>query len=274
MPTRATPMMLLREQYPDVEPDLFEQAQDYYASAIITATPTGYTFPPTPAYPVGVTVNHGKCSCYDDVFDNDVEWVCAHLLAVELSTLSQESATTMDNQIPSPLMPPPALGDPHSINVFATDGDGFSWQITLRSSSTIADVDHLFACARYAKEKIMKYGWKPNKTGVQASVAAPVAHKDPGAVASQPERKSEALTFMCDTMGAIVNNGKSYWKIRGGPFAKFGVTVWEEVLEDAGFFKHKLDAMQTYNLKGWQAEYLLKEDGKPDKVTRLLKKES
>lgn len=85
----------------------------------------------------------------------------------------------------------------------------------------------------------------------------------PAPVAHAPQ----LLTFNCTSLGASVNDGKAYWKVKGGKFEKFGVTVWPEVLEAAGFID--LDPMQTYSLAGYVATYSAKDDGKPDKVTAI-----
>lgn len=85
----------------------------------------------------------------------------------------------------------------------------------------------------------------------------------PAPVAHAPQ----SLSFNCTSLGATVNDGKAYWKVKGGKFEKFGVTVWPEVLEAAGFID--LDPMQTYSLTGYVATYSAKDDGKPDKVTAI-----
>lgn len=80
---------------------------------------------------------------------------------------------------------------------------------------------------------------------------------------------SGALTFRAKTMEATINGGKAYWKVKGGKFDKFGITIWPEVLEDAGFNLEELDPMKVYQLDAYVAAYTLKEDGKPDKIVKL-----
>lgn len=84
-----------------------------------------------------------------------------------------------------------------------------------------------------------------------------------------PTKASHSESFQAESMEATVNKGKAYWKVKGGKFAKFGVTIWPEVLEDAGFNLDELDTDSSYNLSGYVASYSLKEDGKPEKVTKL-----
>jgi hypothetical protein len=81
---------------------------------------------------------------------------------------------------------------------------------------------------------------------------------------------SSELTFAADTLAASILDGKVYWKVKGGKFAKFGVMVWPEVLEAAGFFVGDLDPMQTYPMKPYIASYITKDGSdKPDKVIKL-----
>lgn len=80
---------------------------------------------------------------------------------------------------------------------------------------------------------------------------------------------SVAGGFPADELTATVNDGKRYWKVRGGQFAKFGVTVWPETLKAAGFDPDALDPMKPVSLAGWTAWYVVNEEGKAQKVTRL-----
>ena len=75
-------------------------------------------------------------------------------------------------------------------------------------------------------------------------------------------------TLAVESLVATVNQGKTYWKCRGGQFSKFGITVWPEVLEAANI--KNLDSLKIYAMNGWHAEYILK-DGKAEKVTKLTK---
>lgn len=76
--------------------------------------------------------------------------------------------------------------------------------------------------------------------------------------------------FTADKMTATVNDGKAYWKVRGGMFQKYGVTIWPEVLEAAGFDAAAMDPLTVYDLAGWTAVYILNEDGNAQKVTQLI----
>ena len=75
--------------------------------------------------------------------------------------------------------------------------------------------------------------------------------------------------FVVDTFIANVVSGKVYWKAKGGPFKQFGVTVWPEVFAAAGITN--LDPMRENPVQGYKALYVNNEQGKPQKVTALLK---
>jgi hypothetical protein len=92
---------------------------------------------------------------------------------------------------------------------------------------------------------------------------AQVVEAAPPAAASQP-------TFMVEKIVATVDAeaGKTYWRVKGAEFQKFGVIIYPEVLEAAGL---KLDPLKVFSEAGWMAVYSLKENGTPKKVTRLYR---
>lgn len=91
-----------------------------------------------------------------------------------------------------------------------------------------------------------------------------------GGGAHQPIQAMHGPTqsFTAELLAATVDKGKTYWKVQGGVFSKFGVTVWPEVLAAAGF--GDLNPMQTYDLTGYTAVYVLNEEGKAQKVIQLI----
>jgi hypothetical protein len=64
---------------------------------------------------------------------------------------------------------------------------------------------------------------------------------------------------------------KVYWKVQGGQFSQYGVTVWPEVLEAAGLSGVLEHPPQEYDLAGYTAYYTLNDEGKPKKVVNLAK---
>lgn len=89
----------------------------------------------------------------------------------------------------------------------------------------------------------------------------------PGAPApAQPVNGGQA-SFLVDKITATVDDGKAYWRVKGGEFQKWGVIVYPEVLEAAGL--GELNPLKPFSEPGMVAHYSLKEDGKPKKVTKL-----
>ena len=71
--------------------------------------------------------------------------------------------------------------------------------------------------------------------------------------------------------GGCMSGGKTYWKVKGGPYAKFGVTIWPETLAKAGINPEELDPGDEYPLYGYVAHFQLNDEGKPQKVVALVK---
>ncbi len=89
--------------------------------------------------------------------------------------------------------------------------------------------------------------------------------------ASAPARVADSaptrLTFRAERLIGESKGGKTYWKVTGGQFAKFGVRIWPEVMEAAGIEVDALDPAQEYEL-AMTAVYEEK-DGKPSRVILL-----
>lgn len=86
---------------------------------------------------------------------------------------------------------------------------------------------------------------------------------------TEPAPAPAALTFPVDQITATVSDGKAYWRVKGGEFQKWGVIVYPEVIEAAGI--GELNPLKPFTEAGWIASYTLKENGKPKKVTRLMR---
>lgn len=95
---------------------------------------------------------------------------------------------------------------------------------------------------------------------------APAAPRTP---AARPAAQAGPLTFPAKVLTGEIKSGKVYWKIAGGMFVKYGVRVWPEVLEAAGFDLELLDPNDVTPMDGLTAVYEVNEDGQPTKVTSL-----
>jgi len=109
-----------------------------------------------------------------------------------------------------------------------------------------------------ALEWLIEHGYSPANGG---------GHEVAAAV---PETQATGQ-FAAEYMTATVDDGKAYWKVKGGIYRKFGVIVWPEVLETAGFDVDELNPLKQIDLTGWTAVFNVKENGQPHKVIKLSK---
>jgi hypothetical protein len=57
--------------------------------------------------------------------------------------------------------------------------------------------------------------------------------QQPAAVSPPPikgrgNNQLQELTFQASQLVATVNDSKTYWKVKGGKFTKYGVTIWPD----------------------------------------------
>ncbi len=154
---------------------------------------------------------------------------------------------------------------------------GFVWSMTIRAG---LPTSWAVRAMRQTREVIRAFeadakanGWSPISDGRDvATMPAVPSRPQPQSVtpATPPAAPPMAEdTFQCATLSASITDGKIYWKVKGGRFSQYGVTVWPEVLEAAGFTN--LDPLTPYNLAGWTATIAVTSEGKAQKVTRLSK---
>jgi hypothetical protein len=170
---------------------------------------------------------------------------------------------------------------------FETPG-GFIWSLTLRAGLQPELARLALTQVREEIELFEKgaaaHKWLPVADGrdvtalrahtgspqAQPSAPPPTRGNTPPPAASNGGNGS--LSFDAETLAANVSGGNTYWKVKGGKFARWGVTIWPEVLTDAGFDPDSLDPMQDYDLNGYIAHYVVNENNKPQKVITLERK--
>ena len=145
---------------------------------------------------------------------------------------------------------------PASATVKAVVG-GRDWMLTMRADTVRELVERVNTLN----------GWLDSHADAALNVEQPRTQATPPVAPIQSANGVQ--TFAAESLSATVTDGKPYWKVKGGRFKKFGVTVWDEVLTEAGLAE--CDPMQAYSLQGWTAHYITKADGKPEKVIRLEK---
>ena len=140
---------------------------------------------------------------------------------------------------------------PSSINFKGKTSKGWETQWTLRDESEAMLLENGIVPTGQAN------GTSPN--GAPPAFTAPVTDTN------------EQLSFKADELVGSTNNGKIYWRVKGNPFTQYGVVIWGEILDEAGFNSEALDPQQTYDLTGYTATYVRNEKGNPKKVVRLIK---
>jgi len=147
----------------------------------------------------------------------------------------------------------------------------FEWLVTTRATSAKDGLPRLALVEKWATDHgyLSFDAYVDQRRAERGETSKPTNGATPPIAKSAPPKAQTGETFQAETMEATVNKGKAYWKIKGGKFAKFGVTIWPEVLEAAGFNLEELDTGESYSLAGYVASYSLKEDGKPEKVVKL-----
>ncbi len=151
---------------------------------------------------------------------------------------------------------------PASVNFRGVTQNGWNVQFTLR------DVDEDTLLARFGhlinkleeNFKVVPEGKRPNGNGgSQNTVPQPTGEPQP-----------REISFDAEYMDATVTAGKKpLWKVKGGKFMEWGVTIWPEVLEAAGLGEQ--DTSQLISLVGYTAycnEF--NDKGNPKKVARLV----
>lgn len=131
------------------------------------------------------------------------------------------------------------------------DPNGFSEYYTLRAET----VNTLIEQTNFLKSWLRDHGYRPDGGGFDGG---------------QHETGDGLGSFPAEQMTAMVNDGKVYWKVRGGKFQKFGVNIWPEVLEQAGFDPDEMNPVKSIDLSGYTAQYLV-EEGKAKKIVKLIK---
>lgn len=130
---------------------------------------------------------------------------------------------------------------------------GVEWLLTCRDEQ----VSELIKKVDFLEAHLLEHGW--TSPGGRAAAPAPAGGSD------TPEGVE---SFAAEQLVATIRDGKAYWKVKGPPFAKYGVMVWPEVLEEAGFNVEELDPMKPVSLAGHTAHFI-REDGNPKKVIKL-----
>lgn len=290
------------QQYPEASPEQIGQALCLYAAGVchFDQDTAQYVIEAYEDLP-GAYVKSGTCSCVDDPFDSSAA-ACPHLLAVAMVHLENHGGHEGSAGADMPAMavaPVPALperltlvhDEPLSCTIKGYSAKGFDTMFTARGLT----VEELMGKVKALYETMERYHFRPTMRPVQdvemrqtapqqetpdpqgqpqAPVVTQPAPAPPQQAAPQQApapaqyAPAGALSFAAQTLEVEKRaNGNEYGKVKGGRFSKHGVNCWPEVWQAAGI---AIQAPCIVSLQGWTAEYI-EANGKPDKVTRLVR---
>jgi len=175
---------------------------------------------------------------------------------------------------------------PASITAKVYDANGFDLLVTVRNGNMAELIDNWgkFSDILIKRGYQPQGGYRPQVTPPPPAEPTPAeieAEMNPALAAASapppPQPTDNGLWFHAETLAASMNEGKVYWKVKGGKFSKFGVNIWPETLDAA--FKSgamwdvdgELDPATIYNITGLVAHYTLNDKGQPQKVTALVR---
>ena len=164
---------------------------------------------------------------------------------------------------------------PRSVNFKGVTSTGWLCQWTIRAITN----EELLESQEDLVKRLIKIGVVPYGASKPATVSqnTPPTQPEFQTTTQPPPVQAEGLTnpdatytFEAERLVGSTTGDKTYWKVQGGKFSQYGVTIWPEVLEAAGFAADQ-DPTQEYTLEGYTAYYTLNEKGKPNKVVNLAK---
>lgn len=253
-----------------------------------------------------------SCSCVDDPFVES-NAACPHVLAVALyeamhtpNTDAERQTNVVSEMAQNPVvvtfpekitLDGTVMGEaPYSLNVTAEDPDGYQLQFTVRKQDSKPFFDAVTTLRQWLKAQHLAPVQRGNGYVRQAPSAQATETPAPSQSHQEPETKEppretsprrdqapeeKVYRFHAETLLRSEVNNKIIWAVMGSDIPaycrRFGMRVWPEVLEEAGFDPVALEEVRSANLPnlhGFVAEYCVREDEKgqkPDKIIRLYK---
>jgi hypothetical protein len=163
----------------------------------------------------------------------------------------------------------------------------FDIQTTVRGNPTKEEINEHIASAIDAMTIVVQTGGHASKVYQSPKLKSEVdsdtaAALDSGKAVTVPVTQTAIMqqsttpnVIWAEQLVGSVNEGKSYWKIKGGQFKKFGISIYPEVLVSAGFTSLKEGSIYDLTKGGdgstvhYNAYFSTKTDGKPEKITKL-----
>ena len=173
-----------------------------------------------------------------------------------------------------------------SVNFYGVTKGGWNCQFTLRDDDEGDLMGRFAKFTKFLEEKGVTpkaVGQQPQPTPADfkpAPAPVPTVALTPAVAPApvqplSPATQAQLLEYDAVSLVGSMYKGKPYWKVTGGQYSKFGVTVWPEVLTAAGLDPAQLDPNNTYSLAGFKARFQMgpneKGEMKPDKVYELVR---
>jgi hypothetical protein len=195
-------------------------------------------------------------------------------------TISESKPVTIDN---------PEQASTNFYWKYLTETGEFNLQTTIRGilafeqiqahiNSELAAVAYVVQLGGQAKQvgKQPEKPAEPLPQSTQTIIATPMpVEPEPIYVPPEEQKADEEFVFDTEELECTLTNNKQYFHIKGGPWKKYGVTVWGEVLTpilaQLGTSPAQLEGGKPYKFVGYKAYYIKKADGNPKKVVRLEK---
>jgi hypothetical protein len=192
------------------------------------------------------------------------------------TTIPEEKPVTIDN---------PEQASTNFFWKYLTESGEFNLQTTIRGILTFEQIQEHIKSVLEATAHVSSLGGMAKQVGkqdekapeplpqplpVQTIVATPMPI-EPVYVPPQEQKADEEFVLDTEELECTITNNRHYFHVKGGPWKKYGVTVWDEVLIQAGISPNTLEGGKTYALVGYKAYYIKKADGNPKKVVRLEK---
>lgn len=198
-------------------------------------------------------------------------------------TSTESKPVTIDN---------PEMASTNFYWTYETEKQVFNLQTTIRGTLTFEQIQAHIASALAATAHVCMLGGNAKQVGRSSDVPSsplpvtatppmtpPIPEEpplpsepvyEPIPQAPQTPKAPEEFSFTTVKLYCTLTDGKMYFKVAGGQYVKYGVTVWPEVLDGVGIKWGELQA-KPYDFPGYKAVYVKNAKGSPQKVIRLEK---
>lgn len=181
----------------------------------------------------------------------------------------------------------PDLASTNFYWLYELGGQRFNLQTTIRATLTPGQIAAHFSSVVGALTICLGHGGVAKQVGkgdqqsanIETEATKAIANGEPvsGMAAMAAERGAQGL-FDSEWIEVEIKSNKPYFKIGGGRYSRYGVRVWDEVLQEAGVDPARvLEASQESTephmkmQKHYRAYYSTNDKGSPDKIVLLEK---